>query len=271
MPTTDAKVRIHPTAVVDPRAELDSSVRVGPHATIGPNVAIGAGTEVMASVHIRGRTTIGRDCRIHMGAVVGHEPQDHAFTGGESCTVVGDRNTIREYVTIHRGTEEGSSTTIGDDNMLMALSHVAHNCRIGNRVVLCNGSLLAGYVEVGDSAVISGNVVVHQFARIGRLAMIGGGSRVARDVPPFMLLEGDSTVRSLNSVGLKRAGLPQETRVAIKAAFRALYRSGGIRRDGLRRLAEMAASPAACSEVRELALFVRESRRGICRFLPPAG
>ena len=255
------KERIHPTAVIDPRAELDSSVRVGPYATIGPNVRIGADTEVMASAHVTGWTTIGRKCRIHMGAVVGHEPQDRDFGGGESYTVIGDRNEIREYATIHRGTKEGSSTVIGNDNLFMALSHVAHNCRIGDRVVICNGVLLAGYVEVGDGAILSGCAVVHQFTRIGRLVMIGGASRVAKDVPPFMLLEGDSTVRGLNTVGLRRAGYSTEKREEIKAAFRTLYRSGLLLSEALRQLE--AGSPG--EEVREIVNFIHGSQRGICK------
>lgn len=257
--------RIHSAAHVDPAAVLGEGVEVGPGAFIGPNVKIGAGTRVYPNAFIDGWTEIGRDCRIHPGAVVGHEPQDKGFKGGVSYMKLGDRNDVREYATLHRGTEAGSSTTIGDDNLFMAYAHVAHNCKIGNGTIVASCTLLAGFVEIEDNARISGGVVVHQFSRIGRLAMIGGNARVARDVPPFTLLEGNSAVRSLNVVGLRRAGLAPESISALKDVFRVYYRAGHSSAEALKILeAEEASLPA---EARHFVRFVRTSQRGVCRFV----
>ncbi len=257
--------RIHPAAHVDPAAEIGDGVEIGPGAFVGPHVKIGPGTRVFANAFVDGWTEIGRDCRIHPGAVVGHEPQDKGFKGGVSYLKLGDRNEVREYATLHRGTEAGSSTVIGDDNLLMAYSHVAHNCRIANGTIVASCSLLAGFVELEDQARISGGVVVHQFTRIGRLAMIGGNARVARDVPPFTLLEGNSAVRSLNVVGLRRAGISPDGLAALKNVFRVYYRSGLTPAEALASLS--AEEEALPSEARHFVRFVAGSRRGVCRFV----
>ncbi len=252
--------RIHPSAIVDPKAELADGVEVGPHAVIDANVRVGAGTRIGPSAYLTGYTEIGAGNFIGCGAVIGEAPQDHGFKGGVTRVRIGDRNTIREYATIHRGTAEGSETVIGDEVFLMATAHVAHNCRIGDRAIVANGALLAGYVELGERAFVSGNVVVHQFVRVGRLAMIGGGARVSKDVPPFALVEGNSLIRAMNVVGMRRAGLSSPVRNRVKEAYRTLYRRGLSHEAALARLEADADLP----ELREIVNFLRGSKRGIC-------
>ena len=254
---------IHPTAIVSREARIAPGAEIGPYAVIDGAVTIGSGAKVYAHAHLSGWTEIGPETEIHMGAVVGHLPQDRAFRPCRSALRIGARNIIREYATIHRGTQEGSATVIGDDNFLMAFSHVAHNCQIGHRVTICNGALLAGYVSIGDGAFISGHATVHQFVRIGRLAMIGGLARVSRDVPPFCLVKGDSQVWALNVVGLRRAGVAPAARQALRRAFRLLYREGLNTTQAL----EVLERSADAVEVRELVAFIRASERGICRYV----
>jgi UDP-N-acetylglucosamine acyltransferase len=252
---------IHPTAIVSPKAELDSTVEVGPHAIIEDHVKIGEGTRIWANAYLTGCIEIGRDNEIHMGAVIGHEPQDLSFKRDcRSCLKIGDRNVIREYVTIHRGTEPDSATAIGDDNFLMVSCHVAHNCVIGNRVIIANAVLLGGHVHVGDRAFVSGGVVVHQFIRIGRLAMISGNARIAMDVPPFLLVAERNEVHGLNVVGLKRAGVSAEAQTELKRAYKMLFRSGLSFAQATKE-----AGTLASPEARELVEFVRNSTNGVCR------
>ncbi len=183
---------IHATAIVSKDAKIANDVEIGPYCIIEGGVEIGEKTRLWHNVYVANGTTIGKECQIHMGAVLGHEPQDVAYKGGTTYLKIGDRNIIREFTTIHRGTQDNSSTVFGDDNFFMALSHIGHNCTIGNRVVICNNSLLAGHVDVGDGVFISGSCVVHQFVRIGALVMAGGAARIGKDVPPFMLVERES-------------------------------------------------------------------------------
>jgi UDP-N-acetylglucosamine acyltransferase len=253
---------IHPTAVIDPKAEL-GDVAVGPFAVIESGVSIGDGTSVGPHCHILGATRIGRDNRIHAGAVIGDLPQDLHFKGEPSYTRIGDHNVIREYVTIHRGTDPESETTVASGVMLMAASHVAHNCTVEDGAILANGALLAGHVRVGAFAFVSGHVVVHQFCRIGRVAMVSGGSRITLDVPPFMTASGNSVVVGVNAVGIRRRPelTPDDAR-AIKDAYRALYRGHKTITEAMEDLA--GDQP---SVVRELLDFIRESPRGVC---PPA-
>lgn len=216
---------IHPTAVIHPGAELHPTVQVGAYAVIGEKVKVGAGTMIGAHVVLDGRTEIGLGNQIFPGAAIGLEPQDLKYDGSLSLVKIGDRNLIREYVTINRATRSDEVTVIGNDNMLMAYVHVAHNCVIENRVIIANSVALAGHVHIETGARFGGMLGVHQFVRIGRLAMVGGMSRIERDVPPYMLVEGNpSRVRSLNLVGLKRAGVSDLA--PLKKAFRLLYRSG---------------------------------------------
>ncbi len=223
---TPLKTLIHPSAVIHPHAELHPTVRVDPYAVIGENVKIGAGTRIGAHVVIEGPTEIGVDNYIFPGAAIGLEPQDLKYKGGSSWVKIGDGNRIREYVTINRATAEGEATLIGSNNLIMAYSHVAHNCQIGDKVVIANNVALAGHVEIESKVVIGGVLGIHQFVRVGTMAMLGGMSRIDRDVPPYMLIEGNpGRVRSLNLIGLKRGGLNEEDINLLKKAFRLLYRS----------------------------------------------
>jgi UDP-N-acetylglucosamine acyltransferase len=221
---------IHPTAIVHADADLHPTVEVGPYAVIGPQVKIGANTQIGAHVVIEGPTEIGANNRIFPGAMIGLEPQDRKFKGEKTWVKIGDRNYIREYVTINRATGDGEITQIGDSNLLLAYTHIAHNCVLENNITISNAATLAGHVYVESQATISGVLGIHQFVRIGRLSMIGGMSRIDRDVPPFMLVEGNpARVRSLNLVGLKRSGLADLDAGAamrtLRKAYRLLYRS----------------------------------------------
>ena len=218
---------IHPTAIIDPKAKLDSTVEVAPYAVIGADVKIGANTKVGAHVVISGNTEIGCDNHIFPGAAIGLEPQDLKYKGAKSLVKIGERNTIREYVTINRATAEGEETIIGNDNLLMAYVHVAHNCILADRIVIANSVALAGHVEVESKAVIGGMLGVHQFVKIGTMAMLGGMSRIDRDVPPYMLVEGNpSYVRSLNLIAFKRNNFSSEQVSLMKKAYKIIYRSG---------------------------------------------
>jgi UDP-N-acetylglucosamine acyltransferase len=249
--------RIHPTALVDPDAQLGAGVTVGPYAVVEADTVIGEGCEIAAHAIIRRYTRMGRGNRIHENAVIGGEPQDFAFRPCVSRVEIGEGNIIREGVTIHRGRTEGAVTRIGDGNMLMAGCHIAHDCRVGSRAVIANGALLAGFVTVDDGAFVSGAVTVHQFCRIGRLAMVSQSTRVTMDCLPFVITEGSpARARGLNVVGLKRAGMPPEELTQLRRAFHVL-RSGAGLNEMLERLAELG-SPA----VAELARFIAESKRG---------
>ncbi len=228
-PTGEASLstRIHPTAVIHPQAELDPTVQVGPYAVIGEQVKIGARTTIGSHVVIDGPAEIGADNRIFPSAAIGQDPQDLKYQGAASWVKIGDRNTIREFVTVNRATEASEVTLIGNDNLLMAYVHVAHNCLIEDNVIISNSVALAGHVHIEAKAVIGGVLGIHQFVRIGRMAMLGGMSRIDRDAPPFMTIEGNpSRVRSLNLVGLKRSGLTLEEINLLKKAYRLLYHSG---------------------------------------------
>lgn len=225
--TPNSSARIHPTAVIHPKAELHETVRVGPHAVIGEHVRIAAHTVVGANVVIDGWTEIGEGNQIFPGAVLGTEPQDLKYNGAPSQVLIGRGNRIREFVTINRATNEGEATLIGDNNLLMAYAHVAHNCVIENQVVITNAVALAGHIHIESQARIGGMVGIHQFTRVGRLAMVGAMSRVDRDVPPYMLVEGHpARIRGLNLVGLRRAKGMEGSLPLLREAYRLLYRSG---------------------------------------------
>jgi UDP-N-acetylglucosamine acyltransferase len=239
-------------------------VVVGPGCVIENDVTIGAGTVLGPHVTLLRFTTLGSGCRVHAGAVIGDLPQDQAYAGADSEVRIGDGCVIRECVTIHRGTKAGTTTEIGDGCLLMACSHVGHNARLGRRVTLANGALLAGYTEVGDQAFISGNCLVHQFARVGRLAMMAGGSATQMDVPPFCVTRvlSPNTIINLNVVGLRRAGFSPFERQGLKRAFDLLYRSGLPVSTALAAIERQATTDLE----RELCEFVRSSKRGICKF-----
>jgi UDP-N-acetylglucosamine acyltransferase len=254
---------IHPSAVIHPDAQIHPTVEVGPYATIAAQVKVGPGTKIGAHVVLDGQTEIGAANRIYPGAAIGLEPQDLKYDGAPSLTKIGDGNTIREYVTINRATGEGEVTAIGNDNLLMAYVHVAHNCRIADRVVIANNVALAGHVQIEDRAVLGGVLGIHQFVHIGRLAMIGGMSRVDRDVPPYMLVEGNPCrVRSLNLVGLKRAALTREDHQLLKKAFRILYRSGETLQHALEQLDLLPENEYVAHLQRFLVASLGEGRRG---------
>jgi UDP-N-acetylglucosamine acyltransferase len=251
---------IHQTAVVSAAAEIHPEADIGPYVVIDGHVRIGARTRVMPHTFLTGWTEIGEDNVIHPGAVIGHEPQDLKFGGGESYLRIGDRNVFREYSQVHRGTTPGTATVLGDDNYLMQNAHVAHNCEIGNHVVIAGGALVAGYAKVDDSAFISGNCVVHQHVRIGRLAIMRGLSRTSRDVPPFAVMDGTHTVRTVNLVGLRRAGFSRERIRAIRAAFRILF-AGPTNMTAA--VARVEADGPVTADVAYLLEFIRSSSRGV--------
>jgi UDP-N-acetylglucosamine acyltransferase len=251
---------IDATARIAPNVDLAPGVEVGPGAIIEGPSRIGPGSRILAHAYIGPHTTIGAGNLIGFGAVIGYEPQDYAFQGEESYTIIGDHNIIREYATIHRGTKPGSATRVGDHNFLMALSHLAHNAVVGHHVIVVNGALVGGYVEVADRAFISGNCVIHQFCRVGTLALMRGGARTSRDVPPYSIIDGDHIVRGLNLVGLNRAGFTSVQIAPLRRAFRLLFARRGNLSHALERVkAEVPLTP----EVAHLLDFIQSSKRGV--------
>ena len=258
---------IHPTAVIDPRAELAEGVRVGPYAVIGPHVQIGPGCSIGAHVVLEGRVRMGRGNRLFPGACIGLEPQDLKYTGDPTGVEIGDDNTIREYVTVNRPTHGEEITRIGHGNLLMAYSHLGHNCELGDRIVIANGVAVAGHVVIADRAVIGGVLGIHQFVQIGTLAMVGGMSRIERDVPPFCIVEGHpSRVRALNRIGMQRSGLTDldDGRQAddLKRAWAAIYRQRQPLAQTLAQLRRAPLSPAAETLVAFLEASSAPTRRG---------
>lgn len=255
---------IHPTAIIHPDARLAADVSVGPYAIIGEKVTIGAGTTVGPHAVIDGWTEIGCNNRIFQFASVGAIPQDLKFHGEETWLRIGDRNTIREFVTLHRGTADGGSeTVIGSDNLFMAYAHVAHDCRVGNHVILANAATLAGHVQVDDHAILGGLSAVHQFTRIGCHAMISGGAMVNQDITPYTIAQGDRAQPvGINLVGLKRRGFDETTIRSIKNAYKLIFRSGIRMEEALEQLAADAADNQPLQAFIE---FIRNSQRGIAR------
>jgi UDP-N-acetylglucosamine acyltransferase len=265
------ETRIHPTAIVDPRAELGPGVEVGPYAIVGPEVRLGEGCRIGPHAVLDGRVTMGRDNRVFPGACIGLEPQDLKYDGAPTEVVMGDGNSIRECVTINRATHEGESTVLGSGNLLMAYSHLGHNCVLGDRVVIANNVAVAGHVVIGDRAVIGGVLGIHQFVHIGRLAMVGGMSRIDRDVPPFTIVEGHpGRLRGLNRIGLRRSGLAslddgRQFR-QLQEVWSLLYKSDHVLAEGLREARRRALLPAAAHLCEFLEASIGPGRRGP---LPP--
>jgi UDP-N-acetylglucosamine acyltransferase len=252
---------IHPTAVVNSGAEISSDVEIGPYVVIEDNVKIGPRVKIWANAYICRFSEIGEDCEVHMGAVLGHLPQDLAFRKNKSYLIIGKRNIIREYATIHRGTKEDSATVIGDDNFIMGFVHIGHNCKLGNNIVMANAASLAGYVEVEDKTFISAYAAIHQFVRIGAISMIAALSRLGKDVPPYMIAKGESTIYGLNVVGLRRVGFSQEERNKIKKAHKIIYRSGYKLSQAIEELEKANLG----ENVQYMINFLKkESKRGIC-------
>jgi UDP-N-acetylglucosamine acyltransferase len=258
----DPSAVVASTARVDPGAVIGAGVRIGEFCVIESDVAIGAGCLLEPYVYVKRWTTLGARNEISAGTVLGTDPLDLGFSGARSYLRIGNGNKIREHYTISRGTAPESITEIGDDNYIMTSGHIAHNCRIGNRTVIASCALVAGYVEVEDQAFISGGVVVHQFSKIGRLAMIGGNTRINSDVPPFFLYAGYNVqAKGVNLVGLKRAGYKASDVSVLKKAYQILYRSGLKLQDALARIETELPTP----ETLHLVNFIRRSERGICR------
>jgi UDP-N-acetylglucosamine acyltransferase len=258
----DPSASVAPTARVDPEATIGPRTRIGEFCVIERDVRIGADCLLEPYVYVKRWTTIGDRNEISAGTVLGTDPLDKAFRGERSYLRIGNGNKIREHYTISRGTEPESETVIGDDNYIMTSGHIAHNCRVGNGNVIASCALVAGYVEIEDQAFISGGVVIHQFSKIGRLAMIGGNTRVNADVPPFFLYsEFNVAPVGLNTVGLKRAGFTAAEIAPLKAAFRLLYKSGLKLEEALRRIE----TEIATEHTLHLVRFIRSSTRGIAR------
>ena len=252
---------VHPHALIGKGVTLGEGNTIGPGCILEDGAALGSRNTLWAHVYVGPGTALGDDNQLHMVAVIGHVPQDMAFGGGETFTRIGHRNTIREYVTIHRGTKAASATLVGDENVFMAGAHLGHNCQVGSRTTLANLATLAGHCVVEDGAVLSGMIVVHQFVRIGRLAMVSGLSAVNKDVPPYLLCGGrPAVIQGLNAVGLRRAGLSPPIREEIKRAYKLLYREGRNVHHALEAIERECQS----AEVKALLDFVRGSARGIC-------
>jgi len=257
------EVEIHPTAIVEQGAELDTGVEIGPFSIIKKNVKIGADTCVGERVTVEGWTTIGTGNRIFAGAVIGSLTQDKKYKGQKSFLRIGNENNIREYATINPGTEEGTETVIGDNNLLMAYSHVAHDCVLHNNITIANVGTLAGHVIVEDRAIIGGLSAVHQFVRIGSLAIIGGCSKVVQDIPPFMMLDGHpARVFGINSVGLDRAGYSKEDKVFLKRAFKIIFKSSLSLKSSISKIEEDLEQTSAVAILLD---FLKKSERGICK------
>ena len=260
MSTTNSAARVHPSAVICGDVELADGVEIGPFCLLDGCIRIGAGSRLIGHVTVLGNTEIGQGNVLHPNVVIGDEPQDVGYQGGPRRVRIGNRNVMREGVTIHRGSEHGDVTIVGDDNFFMQNSHVAHDCRIGNATIIAGGALLAGWVEVGDRALVSGNCVVHQYVRIGRLAMMRGLSRTSRDVPPFCIMDLTHMLRGINVVGVRRAGIDAKAIRALRDAFKAVF---GVRQNLKLALDRYETEGSNVPEVREMIAFIRASKRGV--------
>lgn len=256
-------MNIHKTAIVSKKAELSGDVQVGPYTVIGDDVIIGAGTKIGAHCVIEGNTRIGANCEVFTGAVLGSRPQDLKYKGEKVFLGIGDGNIIREFCTFNPATEEGKKTVVGNNNLFMAYSHVAHDCIVGNNCVIANNGTLAGHVTVEDRVVIGGLVAIHQFVRVGSLSIIGGCSKVVQDIPPYSTCDGHpARVYGLNLIGLRRSGIPNDSLKVLDRAFRILFSSGHTLKQAQELVnKELQRTP----EVSYLLNFVKDSKRGIAR------
>ncbi len=253
-----------PRAIIDPAAEIDEGVRIGPFAIVGTGVQIGAGTEIGPHVVIRGETRIGRDNHLFQFSSIGEDPQDKKYAGEPTRLEIGDRNEIREFVTIHRGTvQDGGVTRIGDDNLLMAYTHVAHDCQIGNHVIMANAASLGGHVRLDDWAILGGFSIVHQFCRIGAHSFAAMGSVISKGVPPYVMVAGHpARARGINSEGLRRRQFSNEQISRIKKAYRKLYTSDLLVRDAI---SEIEAECVECPELQPFVQFLRATERSFVK------
>ena len=255
---------IHPTAIIQDGAELDEDVSIGPYCIVGGNVKIGKGTRLLSNVIIEGETGIGESCTIYPFTSIGLSPQDFKYKDEPTGVRIGSRNIIREYITIHRASVGGDGlTVVGDENFLMAYVHIAHDCKVGSKIIMANAATLAGHVKVGDCAVIGGLVAVHQFVRIGAYAMVGGFSGVGQDILPYTVASGPRVkLYGLNIVGLKRYGFSEETIAELKKAYKILFRERLTLKDAIKKVQE---ELPYTEEIAHLIEFINENRRGICR------
>lgn len=251
---------IHPTAVIHSKAQLDPTVRVGPYAVIDEGVIVGAHCEVGPHVHLTGQTTIGTQNRFHTGCVIGDAPQDLKYRGEPTRLRIGNQNVFREHVTVNRSNKMEEDTVLGSNGLFMGGSHVGHNCVVGDYVILANGALLGGHVIVQDRVFISGNCLVHQFVRIGHLALMQGGAAISKDLPPFCVARGDNGICGLNTIGLRRAGFSSEQRLALKRLYHALFRSG----QRLSAAIAVAREEFPGEATRLLLDFAATTKRGLC-------
>lgn len=255
---------VHETAMVSPKAKVGKNVEIGPYTIIGDNVEIGEGTTIGPHVVIEGWTIIGKNNDIYHGATIGEDPQNIQYNGEKTHLFIGDNNIIRENVTIHRGTEEGGGETrIGSNNFIMAYCHVAHDCQLGNNIVMTNSATLGGHVTIEDNAVIAGLTTIHQYVRIGKTAMVGAHSKVVKDIPPYVLVDGSpARVNGINVIGLRRNGVKPELRKEIKRAYKILYRSDYSFSEAV---VKMDQELDASEEIEHFLRFLRNVQRGICR------
>lgn len=254
---------IHPTAIVHAKAQLGANCEIGPYCVIGEHVRLGDGCKLHAHVVIDGHTTLGKQNEIFPFASIGLQTQDLKWKGGRTRTEIGDDNTFREYVTVNSATGDGEVTMVGSGNHILAYCHIAHNVVLGNRIIMSNVATLAGHVTVEDDAVIGGLAAVHQFCRIGKLAMVGGCSKVVQDVPPFMMADGNpAETRTVNKVGMERNGVSEEAQVALRQAYKLLFREGLTISNALLRIEK---ETPRLAEVQHLLGFVQSSERGISR------
>lgn len=253
----------HPTAIIHPKAQIGAGCEVGPYCIIGENVVLGKNCKLHSHVVIDGHTTLGDDNEIFPFASLGLKSQDLKWNGGVTRTQIGNKNTFREYVTIHSATSDGNATTVGDNNHILAYCHIAHDVKLGNHVIMSNVATLAGHVTVEDRAIIGGLAAIHQFCRVGTMSIIGGCSKITQDIPPYMMVDGNpGETRTINKVGLERNGVSEESQAALRQAFKIIFRQGLTISNALERIkAELPATP----EIRHLMEFCQTSERGITR------
>ena len=251
---------IHPTAIIHPQAKLDASVQVGPYAVVDADVELGANCVVGPHVYLTGVTRAGVGNHFHASCVIGDAPQDLKYKGETTRLVIGDGNVFREHVTVNRATTPKEDTVIGSNNFIMASVHIAHNCILGNNIIMANSSMLGGHVTVQDRALISGGCLVHQFCRVGTLAIRQGGSAISKDLPPFTVARGDNGISGLNVIGLRRAGFSAEERLELRKLYHALFRSGNNLREAVAAARGKFSSPAA----KTMLDFIATAKRGVC-------
>jgi UDP-N-acetylglucosamine acyltransferase len=256
-------MQLHPTALVSKKARLADDIQVGPYTIIGDNVEIASGARIGAHCVIEGNTVIGKNCQLFSGAAVGSQPQDLKYRGEKSFLEIGENNIIREYCTLNLGTGEGGRTIVGNNNLIMAYSHIAHDCRVGSECIIANCGTLAGHVTIEDKAIVGGLVAIHQFVRVGQLSIIGGCSKVVQDIPPYSTCDGHpARVYGLNLVGLRRGNIGKEAMADLKHAFEVLFNSGLSIKHALERIEKEARSFVESSY---LINFIKNSERGLAR------